>query len=204
MSFALRVVCALCSMFVAFHSQALAQADGSHRQGFWISGGLGGSGFSCASCESPHGSRWSGAGGSGLVALGGTPRRNLLIGGELLTGFQTNNPPTGNSTVGPQLTVLLLAGTARFYPFSRAGLSLAGGAGVGVSSITGGGRLIESPGVGALLGAGYDLKIGRSLALTPWVRLAQMISEATVGDDPFDTVPKNPQLWAMGVALTKF
>ena len=165
MSYASRMLCALCFVLVAFHSQALAQADGSHRQGFWISGGLGGSGFSCASCESPDGSRWSGAGGAGFVAIGRTVRRNLLIGAEVFTGFQTNNPPTGNEEVGPQLTFLLLAGTARFYPFSRIGLSIAGGAGVGVSSITGGGRLIESPGVGVLLGAGYDLKIGRSFAL---------------------------------------
>jgi hypothetical protein len=69
--------------------------------------------------------------------------------------------------------VRLSAGTltaqVRFYPSSTAGFFLLGGLGVGQMDIqiSGFGSASEM-GMGAVLGLGYDIRIGRNVSLTPF------------------------------------
>ena len=183
-------------------SSAHAQTRQSHR-GFWVSGGLGGGGLSCLSCDEPGDSRWSGAGGGGYLAAGGTVRRNLLLGGEVTAGFRFDIAEPAPNGVAPQATVTTVSAIAMFYPRTR-GLYVLAGPAVGVASITGGGRLIEAPGFGLLLGAGYDLVVGRGFAITPAIRYGQLLSGGAAAPDPRENVPDKAQLFVMGLGITKF
>jgi hypothetical protein len=194
----MKTAVALCLAFLAAPPVYAQQKHG----GFWLSGGLGGSGLSCLSCDQPRNNRWSGAGGGGYLAAGGTVTRNLLLGGEITAGFRFDIAEPGANGVAPQATVTLLSAIVVFYPRER-GFHILGGPAVGVASITGGGRLIEAPGFGLLLGAGYDLAIGRGFAITPAIRYGQMLSSGTLAPDPRENVPDKPQLFFMGVGITK-
>jgi hypothetical protein len=187
----------------AFATAANAQTAVPRHSGFWISLGLGGGGLSCWTCEEHDGTNWPGAGGGGYLALGGTVSPKLLVGAEWTTGFIFNIDEPSENGVAPQAGINLLSAIVQFYPIAR-GFHLVAGPALGVASITGGGHLIEAPGMGVLLGLGYDLRIARKYAITPAVRFGQLFSDGASGDDPLDTVPDKPQLWYMGVAITRF
>jgi hypothetical protein len=190
-------------VFAVGASDAAAQTADSRHSGFWISFGMGGSGLSCLRCEEHDGTNWPGAGGGGYLALGGTVSAKLLIGAEVTVGFIFDIDEPNADGVAPQAGVNLISAIVQYYP-TRSGLHVVAGPAIGNASITGGGHLIEAPGFGVLLGVGYDLRIARKYAITPAVRLGQLLSDGASGDDPLDRVPDKPQLWYMGVAITRF
>ena len=193
------VVCA----FGVFASSAHSQSTAPRHSGVWLSFGMGAGGLSCFSCSEPDGTNWPGVGGGGFFAVGGTVSRRLLVGGEITVGFRLNIDEPIPGGTAPQAGVNLISAIAQYYPTSR-GFHVVAGPALGVASITGGGNLIEAPGYGVLLGAGYDLRIARNYAITLSVRLGQMLSDGATGDDPINTVPDKPQLWYMGTAITRF
>lgn len=127
------------------------------REGFWISGGLGYGSLDvgCDGCESD---RQSGA--TARLAMGGTPRRDLLLGAEL-TGWH-------KEVDGVDITLGHLAGVVSWYPSPATGFFVTGGAGI-ASLTTDAGPLGDDSdsGIGLQAGAGYDIRVGRSLSLTP-------------------------------------
>jgi hypothetical protein len=70
---------------------------------------------------------------------------------------------------GSTLTVNALTAAVRFYPSVTGGFFLMGGLGLGTVSanVSGVGSGSET-GVGALLGLGYDMRIGPKVSLTPY------------------------------------
>ena len=127
------------------------------RKGFWIGFGVGwGSyGISCSGC-----------GGLGredsytaYVKLGGTVSPHLLLGGELNGWSKTQNGATasaGNATL-----------TAFYYPVPASGLFVNGGVGFSRVEASGGGSSSGKTGPGVTLGAGYDVRVGTNLSITP-------------------------------------
>jgi len=67
------------------------------------------------------------------------------------------------------VTVSTLTAAIRFYPSATGGFFLIGGLGLGTVSanVSGFGSASET-GAGALLGLGYDLRVGRNVSLTPY------------------------------------
>jgi hypothetical protein len=70
---------------------------------------------------------------------------------------------------GVTLTVGTLVALIRFYPSSTGGFFLLGGLGLGTihAQVDGFGSESET-GAGALLGLGYDIRVGRNVSLTPF------------------------------------
>lgn len=136
--------------------QAAAQRP-QPRDGFWISGGLGyGSlDIGCEGCESDRES-----GVTALLAMGGSPSRSLLLGAEL-EGWS-------KEVDGVDLTFGHLSGVAYWYPRAAAGFFLKGGIGVGRLTADAG-PLGEESDTGVALhgGLGYDVRVGRTISLTP-------------------------------------
>jgi hypothetical protein len=130
------------------------------RDGFWFSIGVGGGSLGCENCEDRT------SGGAGYLAFGGKLSDNILLAGTL-SGW-------GKSEDGVTLTVGLAALTARFYPSASGGFFLNAGVGVGSVDLEfdfGPGSFTTSEtGAGALLGLGYDLRVGRMLSITPWLQ----------------------------------
>ena len=127
------------------------------RRGFWISGGpaFGSLDLACSGCETDRES-----GLTLLLAMGGTPRPGLLIGGEL-EGW-------GKELGGVDVTVGHVSGVAYWYPRPASGFFVKGGLGIAVYSVDAGplGEE-EDTGLGLHGGLGYDVRIGRNLSLTP-------------------------------------
>jgi hypothetical protein len=125
------------------------------RRGFWISGGLGYGSLGCEDCGGREG------GLSGGLQLGGSLSQKVLLGGGT-SGWTKDEG-------GVTLTVGTLVALIRFYPSSTGGFFLLGGLGLGTvyAKVDGFGDDTETGG-GALLGLGYDLRVGDNVSLTPF------------------------------------
>ncbi len=125
------------------------------RRGFWFSGGLGYGSLGCQDCGSREG------GLSGGIQLGGTLSQKVLLGGA--TSGWTKEEGAATLTVGTVVAMI------RFYPSSTGGLFLLGGLGVGsiYAKVDGFGENTET-GAGALLGLGWDLRVGDNVSMTPF------------------------------------
>ncbi len=126
------------------------------REGFWISFGFGVGSLGCEDCgddEREVGTNFN-------LRLGGTMSQRLLIGGEVNGWTKTEGDATLTvSNIGP---VLL------FYPNPNGGLFLKGGIGMANTSLELGSLTIDESGVGITIGLGYDARVGRRFALTPY------------------------------------
>jgi hypothetical protein len=124
--------------------------------------GYGSMGMSCEGCGDID--REGGA--SGYFKLGGTLRPNILLGVEGNAWRKSEGTLT--------LTMGNFSGAAYWYPMVTSGLFIKGG--VGYSTL----RLDDDTvgdasdsGFGLLAGLGYDVRVGRSLSITPvanWFR----------------------------------
>ena len=138
---------------------AAARAQYPQRHdGFWLGFGLGygSAGVTCDGCN--RASRQDGV--TGFVKLGGAPSRNLLIGGAINAWGHSD----GNATE----TMATITASLYLYPRLRSGFFVTGG--LGFSNY----RINSTPswdgtGWGFTAGAGYDLRFGRDVSLTPVV-----------------------------------
>ncbi|HEU4799029.1 MAG TPA: hypothetical protein VFS94_00230 [Gemmatimonadales bacterium] len=133
---------------------ALAQ-DMPARSGFWFSGGLGAGSLGCDGCDGRTTSF------SGNLTFGGTLSDRVLL-GVGTTGWT-------KSEDGASLTVGTLDARVRYYPMLRSGFFLTGGLGLGSvhASVDGLGSETDL-GLGALLGVGYDWRVGANVSVTPY------------------------------------
>lgn len=161
-------VTSVVALVVAALSPQVASAQGhaQTRQGFWFNGGMGYGSLGCQDCSGREG------GLSGGIALGGTLSQKVLL------GVSTNGWSKSDS--GERLTVGTLTAMMRFYPSSTGGFFLTGGLGVGQvrAEISGFGSASET-GVGALVGLGYDIRVGQNVSLTPYWNGFAMASDQT-------------------------
>lgn len=171
---------------------ALSAQDAPQRKGFWIGFGLGGGVNLSQGLDDKN--LW---GGNGYVRLGGTPKSNLLLGGEVIgwtVDYKDVNLSRGNVHF-----------VAVWYPNVKSGFYLKGG--IGGASIA---RRTESGnsettttkgGFGAGLGTGYELKIGRNIYLVPSADLLiQAFSKET--DPVLGDIPGSNTLLLFNLGLT--
>jgi Outer membrane protein beta-barrel domain len=127
------------------------------REGFWIGFGLGYGPFdvSCTGCGSVN----SESNFTGHLRLGGTLKPNLLLGGDMVAWAKSE---AGLDQVAGNITA-----AAYYYPMERSGLFLKGGVGFASYHASGGGNTADGNGVGITLGAGYDIRVGRNISITP-------------------------------------
>ncbi len=125
------------------------------RHGFWLNAGLGYGSQGCTDCVRDDGL-------SGDLALGGTlsPQLQLGVGSA---GWLRNY---SSSTA----TLATLDARVRFYPSPTGNFYLTGGVGLGALRID-----LDDfgsntrTGLGAVLGLGYDIRVGSGVSLTPYV-----------------------------------
>jgi hypothetical protein len=137
--------------------QARQSVDGKRsRKGFWFNGGLGYGRFGYRGGDGRVGDL------SGGLALGGSLSQKVSLGVGTNVWRLTEN--------GGNLTAGTLAALLRFYPSATGGIFLLGGLGVG--AIHGKREGLEGEtqaGYGALAGLGYDILVGNSVSLTPFL-----------------------------------
>ena len=155
----------LAGLFLAVGSSPAWAGHPQERNGFWIGFGGGyGSASASAGCEGCSGDRESS--GTAFLKLGGTLNKNVLLGGEMNLWIKEE---ATNTT----LYLGAFTGTVTVYPQASGGFFLKGGFGSSyVSSDFQEGSLtasIEKWGWAVLVGAGYDIRVGHNISITPCV-----------------------------------
>ena len=157
--------CVLLLLGVLFPASAAAQ----DRKGFWfgIGGGYGSANVTCDDCGDS--SRES----SGAVYLKGgwTANPRVLVGGEFNVWAKKFAVEPGTDAT---VNIYNFSGTVTVYPAASGGFFVKGGGGVAFTGIdlSPSGTTISvdlGKGPGVIVGAGYDVKLGRRVALTPAV-----------------------------------
>ena len=98
------------------------------------------------------------------LRLGGTVSQHLRLGGEVLSWINENGPAVES------LTSALFV--AQFYPVASTGFYLKGGLGIGRNAVDfEDGYGTGDTGFAGLVGAGYELRLGRRIYLNPVVDL---------------------------------
>jgi outer membrane protein with beta-barrel domain len=159
------VVCALsAAACLAFASVASAASHPQERHGFWIGlgGGVGSAKATCDDCGTSN--RETGV--AGYLKLGGTLNERLLLGGEFNGWSKTQE--------GVTVTFGSAAATLTLYPQPASGLFIKGGVGLSIvdtefreGSTTV--RIDPGYGLGLMVGAGYDVRVGKNISITPAV-----------------------------------
>jgi hypothetical protein len=146
------------SAFAQETPPGLVEVKEGSRRGFWLGLGLGAGGES----NDVAGPGYSEPFYQPTVSLraGGTLSPHLRLGGEVLSWFDEKRDAVAS------LSSLLFV--AQFYPFRSSGLYLKAGAGIGRNAIEfDDGFDVGDTGFAGLLGAGYELRLGRRFYLNP-------------------------------------
>jgi hypothetical protein len=188
-----------------------------YRQGFWIGFGLGPSHTQsgCDRCGPlRQGDAWSGGAGLGYyLAAGGTPRPNLLVGGEF-NGY-TRVSAIASTSAAREMSISTASVVAQWYPVRDTRIFLKGGAGYGLYELIEHSRLlgafgdweyeptIESWGWSVQAGVGYDLLPTRRFALVPFVNVVQVFAESAQGSMFNEVVvgPSKPRYLQLGLGF---
>ena len=142
------------TLLAVLSTSTSAQANPQTREGFFISFGFGAGSLGCEDCDNREN------GVNFFLRMGGTLSQRLLIGGEVNGWTKSEDNTTLTvSNVGP---VLL------FYPNAQGGFFLKGGLGLATTELESRLGRIKENGVGLTLGLGYDARVGRQFALTPY------------------------------------
>jgi hypothetical protein len=145
--------------------RGLALVQAGDRGGFWGGLGVGGGG---ESFDVRDGLGYSDQLYRPTVSLrlGGTVNQHVRLGGEVLSWINENGDATES------LTSFLFIG--QLYPLASSGLYLKGGAGLGRNAVDfNDGFGVGDTGFAGLVGAGWELRVGRRWYLNPVVDLVE-------------------------------
>lgn len=132
-----------------------ARGQESGRHGVWFYMGLGAGSLGCLDCSD----RVNGL--SGGLGIGGTINSHLQL-GAMTAGWV-------KSEGGETLNASLLVAAVRVYPSSTSGFFFLGGLGISEVDYSASGLgSANASGSGALLGVGWDLRLGGNVNLTPF------------------------------------
>lgn len=145
--------------------RGLTVVSEGHRGGFWVGFGLGAGG---EAFDLRDGLGYSEAlyRPTVSVRLGGTPNQHLRLGGEILAWINEHDDATES------LSSFLFIG--QLYPAANTGLYLKGGLGLGRNAIDfEDGYGVGDTGFAGLLGAGWEVRVGRRFYLNPAVDVVE-------------------------------
>ncbi len=184
----------------AQHRRGLTDITPSLRHGFWLNAGV------AAGSENVRFSREAGGWGDENVqpavwlGLGGTVNPHLRLGGEINAWVWDHRDRETDYRLTDYLAGALLTG--QFYPSARNGLYLKGGLGLSRSGTNvEGGVGVGETGFAYLVGAGYEIRLGRSVFLTPAINLMNHRSNPDPGD-PGGLGTMHERVVTFGVGLT--
>jgi hypothetical protein len=167
-------------ILVATSVGAQAPRHAQAHDGLWFGLGIGAStnDLDCSGCAFTGPSDpWRGGLGSGVkVSVGGALSQQLLLGGEISVTDVSNGTRAANTG-----SILFIA---RYYPGAFEGFHVEGGMGPSVFSLGGGGGSVEATGFSIQGGLGYDFRLGRRFALTPYASAARtMVQQGSLKSD---------------------
>ena len=145
---------ALMGLLVAASPTAASAQYPQVREGFWIGFGFGYGSLGLSDCEECD--REGGL--SGFLKLGGT------LSDKWLLGFESNS--WIDEELETTVTVSASTATAYYYPSPAGGLHFKGGLVIGHLDVEDVG---DETGIGFLLGAAHDFRVGRNVSIVPGI-----------------------------------
>lgn len=188
----LRQLIASLALLVSWAAPLAAQrAYPQIREGFWVGAGFGiaaatAHSEACTACPAT-----SDFGMSGLLRAGGSIGWSLLAGAEGI-GWSRNAD-------GVEERVGFLSAVLHAYPSLEGGLWVKGGAGIARYVGEDGTNSVTSTGPGVTVGVGYDLRVARSVSLTPYFNYARQLGARTVVNG--ESMPEGTDIELMQVGL---
>lgn len=166
----------------------------SDRHGFWLHFGLGAGDESFKYADESHYDTSSPTKPAFTLRMGGTVNPNLRLGVELNGWGDTYTDVDGYQRTD-YLGGLMLIG--QFYPSRTLGLFVKGGAGLSRSGVSiEGGQGTHEDGFAWTAGLGYEIRLSRSVFITPTVDFMQHRSDVRDGPALYD------RLAMIGVGIT--
>ena len=161
------------------------------RSGFGISFGLGaGHANFCDGCD-----ELAGTGASGYLRLGGYLTPALFLAGESNGWFNGDPSNPDEASLGG------LMGVVQWYPMADRGLYLKGGLGFSYATIY---TDLSTSGFAGSIGAGYDLRIARNFALTPYINYLNQFGGSYSYSGSGSVAGANVHLFQFGLGFTWF
>jgi len=189
---------------VSLHAQAASRPNS--RQGFWIGLGVGNgsAGLDCrtvtlesATIAYPPCSKDRFGGLSGYVRLGGTLSRSVLLGFEINGWLRSENGGIVDPSSALQTRESIGYGSVIlvWYPSRTRALYLKAGLGEMKYRADDGEVALTATAPSALLGMGYEMRLGRNFSLVPYLNsLASSAVRKHFNDDPgFPTERADPR-----------
>jgi hypothetical protein len=161
------------------------------RQGFGISFGFG-SGSASLECTGCSTDRTTG--NTGFLRIGGYVRPNLFLAGESNAWVHTEG--------GVQSTIGMVAAVAQWYPSVTTGFYLMGGLGLARYLEDDGTNEVTSNPLGLILGAGYDIRLGRNFSLTPFASFVGTAKGELLFNDSSTGVNASLRVMQFGLGFT--
>ena len=161
---------------------APAAAQAPQRDGFWLGvGGGAGSAIRCEECAGEARMR----GGVVTIEAGWAPSERLLYGVDV-TYWGKSFARAGTEQT---LELYNFSFTALLFPSERAGFFLKGGVGFAYADTEfrddAGTSTLSDSGFGAIAGMGYDIPLGRRIAVTPAVSYMFGVTADSIKHDVF-------------------
>lgn len=173
-------------------AQAPATAPPPTRQGFTLGVGLGaGSGELTSEVLGVSSKAERRIDASAYVMIGGAIKPNLTLAGEV-SGWRHSEGGAGASLVFASVVALV-------YPSATCGFFFKGGGGVARTELSALGTTVDATGSAGLLGLGYDIRVSRGFALSPYVNVLLMPNFEVAGSPG---VKIGGNLLQAGLALT--
>lgn len=165
------------------------------RSGFHFSIGLGTAsmGAGCDGCTSnPFSERLNGV--SGFLQLGGAVNPQLVITGEFM-GWISNDEPVFRRVAGLSLALL-------GYPSAASGFFVKGAVGGVRAIVEDDVFVVQTDAWTATTGIGYDIPVGSSLLITPYLNYIRSFGGTTTVNAVTSPVAVHPDAFQLGAALT--
>jgi hypothetical protein len=177
------------------HGSRLQEIPNNYRDGFWLGFSVGAGNESFRFEDDPGGYSDDITAPTFSLRLGGTPSQNWLIGAELFAwtdGDLNDHYDEYRNVLSSAMMI------AQFYPFREGSLYIKGGVGVAgnyVRTVSPSGFIgsDEESGLATVFGAGLDLRVGRSLSITPTIDVHHQF---------FNRIDVRERIVSLGVGLT--
>lgn len=173
----------------------LREIPHNYRDGFWLGFSLGAGNESFRFEDDPGGYSDDITAPTFSLRLGGTPSQNWLLGAELFAWTDGDLSDSYDEYRNVLSSAMMIA---QFYPMREGGLYIKGGIGVAGNYLrtvgpTGLIERDETSGIATVFGAGLDLRVGRSVSITPSIDVHHQF---------FNRIDVRERIVSLGVGLT--
>jgi hypothetical protein len=177
------------------HGSRLKEISHNYRDGFWLGFSVGAGNESFRFEDTPGGYSDDITAPTFSLRLGGTPSQKWLIGAELFAWMDGDLNDYYDESSNVLSSAMMIA---QFYPIRNGGLYIKGGVGVAgnyVRTISPDGFVVrdDESGLATVFGAGLDLRVGRSISITPTLDVHHQF---------FNRIDVRERIVSLGVGLT--